>query len=153
MNRDEHLERGMNLAKVEEYEGALKLFQELPEFTEHSAATSYYALCLAIVEGKFPKAIALSLAAVKREFYNPEIYLNLGTIYMLNGKKTLAIRVFRRGLHIDGSHKELKKKILEMGVRQKPPFSFLSRKNIANKYLGRVVRGRQQGRGAARKIA
>jgi len=153
MNTGECLDRGMNLTKVEEYEGALKVFKALPEFTEHSEATSYYALCLAIVEGKFKEATSLCLAAVKREFYNPEIYLNLGTIYMLNGQKTLAIRVLRKGLHIDSSHREIKKKVLEMGVRQKPPFSFLSRKNFANKYLGRVVRGRQQGRGAARKIA
>jgi tetratricopeptide (TPR) repeat protein len=153
MKTGEYIERGLNLVKVEEYDSALKHFRELPDLTEHSTATSYYALCLAVVEEKFEEAIALCLAAVKREFYNPDIYLNLGMIYMLNSQKALAIRVFRKGLLIDDSHKEIKQKILEMGIRQKPPFSFLSRNNIANKYLGRVARGRQQGRGAARKSA
>jgi tetratricopeptide (TPR) repeat protein len=146
MERNEALDRGINLARTGEYKEALKIFEEDLRFTENPTAMSYYALCLVDVERKYEQAISLCLMAVEREFYNPDIYLNLGRVYMMNGQKAVAIRAFRKGLRIDDTHPELMEEIQEMGVRRRPPLSFLSRRNVANKLLGMLVRGWQPNR-------
>lgn len=149
MERNGALDIGINLARVGDYSEALKVFEEDLRFTEEPTAMSYYAICLVEVEKKYEQAISLCLMAVEREFYNPDIYLNLGRVYMMNGQKAVAIRAFRKGLRIDETHPELMTEIQEMGVRRRPPLSFLSRRNIANKLLGMLVRGWQPNKAAA----
>ena len=146
MEENDTLERGINIAKAGGYGEALKFFEEDLRFTENPTAMSYYALCLVEEEKKYEQAISLSLMAVEREFYNPDIYLNLGKVYIKNGQKAVAIKAFRKGLRIDGTHAGLLKEVRGMGVRRKPIIAFLSRKNLVNRVLGVAIRGLQQGK-------
>jgi len=146
MEMNDTLDRGINLAQKGVYDEALSIFEEDLRFTENPTAMSYYALCLVEEEKKYEQAISLCLMAVEREFYNPDIYLNLGKVYMKNGQKAVAIKAFRKGLQIDGTHSGLLKEVREMGVRRKPIITFLPRKNLVNRVLGVMVRGLQQGK-------
>ncbi|MEE8184881.1 MAG: hypothetical protein V3T96_00580 [Thermodesulfobacteriota bacterium] len=139
MEKDNALEEGITLAKNGEYKKALNIFEEDLQFTKNPTIMSYYAFCLAAVEKKFEQAISLCLMAIEREFFNPDIYLNLGKVYMVNGQKAIAIKAFRKGLSIDNTHPELIKEIKGMGIRRKPIISFLHRKNIVNKHLGTLA--------------
>jgi tetratricopeptide (TPR) repeat protein len=139
MEKEEALERGIILAQNGEYKEALKILEEDLRFAENPTTMSCYALCLAVVERKYEQAISLCLMAVKREFYNPDIYLNLGKVYLLNGQRVVAVKAYRKGLRIDSTHPELIEEIKEMGIRRKPIISFLPRKNFANKFLGILV--------------
>jgi len=130
------IEKGIGLAREGEYEQALKVFDQDLCFTQHPTAMSYYALCLANVEGNFDKAISLCLMAAEKEFYNPEIYMNLGRIFLLNGQKAVAVRAFRKGLKFDNSHFGIMSEMRKLGVRRKPVISFLQRTNPVNKFLG-----------------
>lgn len=130
------IEKGIGLARDGEYEKAVKVFDQDLCFTQHPTAMSYYALCLANVEGNFDKAISLCLMAAEKEFYNPEIYLNLGRIFLLNGQKAVAVRAFRKGLKFDNSHFGIMSEMRKLGVRRKPVISFLQRTNPVNKFLG-----------------
>ncbi|HBG47713.1 MAG TPA: hypothetical protein DDW94_12115 [Deltaproteobacteria bacterium] len=136
---NEVIERGIGLARAGRFDEAVKVFDQDLCFTQHPTATSYYAVSLASVEGNFDKAISLCLMAAEKEFYNPEIYLNLGRIFLLNGQKSVAVRAFRKGLKFDSDHFALLSEMKSLGLRRKPMISFLPRQNVVNRFLGILV--------------
>lgn len=138
MEMRESIEKGIYLAKNRRFEDAIKVFEEGLCFTQHSIAMSYYALCIAEVEGNYDKAVSLCLMAAQREFYHPDVYLNLGKIFLLNGKKSVAVKSFKKGLHLDKTHAELVSLIKKLGVRRKPIIPFLPRHNFVNRLLGKL---------------
>ncbi|MDO8427478.1 MAG: tetratricopeptide repeat protein [Deltaproteobacteria bacterium] len=135
----EVVEKGIGFARDEKFREALSVFDEDLCFTQHPTAMSYYAVCLANVEGNYDKAISLCLMAAEKEFYNPEIYFNLGRIFLLNGQKSVAVRAFRKGLKFDNCHLGLLKEMRRLGVRRRPVVAFLQRQNPVNRLLGRLV--------------
>lgn len=133
------IESGLEMARDGRYEEALNVFEEDLCFTQHPTATSYYAVSLANVEGNYDKAISLCLMAAEKEFYNPEIYLNLGRVFLLNGQKSVAVRAFRKGLKYDNSNMGLLVEMKRLGMRKKPVLTFLPRQNLFNRYLGKLT--------------
>ncbi len=133
------IESGMELARNGQYEEALGVFERDLCFTQNPTATSYYAVSLARVEGNYDKAISLCLMAAEKEFYNPEIYLNLGRVFLMNGQKSVAVRAFRKGLKYDNSNMRLLDEIKRLGVRRRPVLAFLPRQHVVNKYLGKLA--------------
>jgi len=142
MEFDGAVEKGMSLARTGQYAEALRIFDEELCFTQHPSAMSYYAMCLASTEGNYDKAISLCLTAAEREFYNPEIYLNLGRILLLNGQKSSAIKAFRKGLKFDDMNADILKEIKRLGVRRKPFFPFLPRESALNRFVGGILSGK-----------
>jgi tetratricopeptide (TPR) repeat protein len=130
---------GILLARDGRFEDALRVFDEDLSFAQHPTAMSFYAVCLAAVEGDYEKAISLGLLAAEKEFYNPEVYLNLGKIFLLRGQKSVAIKAFRKGLRIDDTHSALKEEIRRLGQRRRPVVPFLPRQNMLNKLLGMLA--------------
>lgn len=140
METNDLIENGIRMARQGNYGAALRLFDEDLCFTQHPAAMSYYALCLATVEGNFDKAVSLCLIAAEKEFYNPDIYLNMGRVFLLNGQKSVAVKAFRKGLKIDNTHAPLMAEMKRLGLRRRPLLSFLPRQSMVNKYLGLLAR-------------
>jgi len=69
----------------------------------------------------------------------PVLYLNLGRSYLAAGKKKDAINAFNKGLQHDKGNSDLRKELRGLGMRKKPPVSFLDRANPINKYIGMVL--------------
>jgi hypothetical protein len=61
--------------------------------------------CLATEEKTFGEGITLCNEAIQLQPENSEIYLALGHIYLLAGRRIAAVNVLRRGLHFDNSGK------------------------------------------------
>jgi tetratricopeptide (TPR) repeat protein len=139
MEVNRNVDRGIDLAKEGLYTEALKIFDENLGFTQNPVAMSYYAVSLATAEGYYDKAISLCLMAAEKEFYNPEIYLNLGRIFLLNGQKSVAFKAFRKGLRFDNSHTGIIGEVRRLGIRRRPVLSFLSRGNTVNRLLGMLI--------------
>ena len=139
MNIERVIENGLEMARDGRYKEALSIFEEDLCFTQHPTATSYYAVSLANVEGNYDKAISLCLMAAEKEFYNPEIYLNLGRVFLLNGQKAVAVRAFRKGLKYDNCNMGMLVEMKRLGLRKRPVITFLPRQNLFNRYLGRLV--------------
>lgn len=135
----EIIEKGIGLAREGFYDDAVRVFDQDLCFTQHPTAMSYYAVSLANSEGNFDKAISLCLMAAEKEFYNPEIYLNLGRIFLLNGQKSVAVRAFRKGLKLDNDNFALLSELRKLGLRRRPVLTFLPRQNPVNKFLGRLA--------------
>lgn len=128
---------------------ALKILHEaLTELPDDPSILSYYGCLLAIVEKNHEEGIRMCKDALKRaepdqkrmnKFLHAIFYLNLGRAYLAAGRKNSAIEAFAEGLTIDSTHRDLLWEIRKLGRRKDPVFSFLSRSNPINKYLGLLI--------------
>ncbi|MBI5598863.1 MAG: tetratricopeptide repeat protein [Deltaproteobacteria bacterium] len=148
------IKKAMHLARIGRFRHALALFEkDARSMTgESPSAASYHALSLAVVRKQYHEALSLSLNAAKKEFYNPDIYNNIGKICLLMGRKDRAVRAFRKGLMLDKTHHGIIRQMKRLGIRRKPPLYFLHRGHIMNRLVGgiiyalRTVKGTSRGR-------
>ena len=129
------LAAGDALAALAYFEAALRLAGQEGK-TAPPSYLSYYGLSLAYATGQIPEAVRACRRALKAEFYNTELYLNLGKIYMLEGNRSAAFRTFLSGLKVESDDPGIQREVERMGMRRRPPFPFLSRSNPVNRVLG-----------------
>ena len=113
---------------------------------------SYYGLSRAKAHGATPQVIQACETASRRDSLNPDLFLNLGRVYLLAGKTTKALAAFRRGLELAPDHRSLLAESAKVDRRSPPPLSVVSRSHPLNKMLGKLrwsLRGRvaQQSKG------
>lgn len=97
---------------------------------------SYYGLGLAQSSRPTKEAIKACETAATRDFFNPDLFLNLGKVYLLAGKYTRAMQVFEHGLKIAPRHPALRAELERVDRRAKPPFPKLSRNHFLNRWFG-----------------
>jgi len=100
---------------------------------------SYYGLVVALAQKDVPKAIKLCRAAIKHAPYEPELYLNLSRIYRESGQRMKALETLKEGLRFDADSPILLMELRRMGIRRKPPLTFLARENPLNKTIGKLT--------------
>jgi tetratricopeptide (TPR) repeat protein len=137
---EESYRRGRDLLDRGETQAALEQFRTAHSVDPtHPRYRSFYGLALALVERRFDRALELCRSAAKEEFFNPELYHNLGRVHLAFGFKAEAIRYLRRGLMIDPGNAAMLEELRALGVRRRPVLSFLPRRHPMNRLLGRVV--------------
>jgi len=99
---------------------------------------SYLGFGIARYDRRIREGITLCEHAVKREFYQPENFLNLARTYQLAGHRKKAIEAVVAGRRIDRAHRGLAQLHRELGLRRRPVLPFLSRTNPINRLLGRL---------------
>ncbi len=101
---------------------------------------SFYGLCVAFQGGKFREGLSLCRKAAEDEFYNHEIWMNLGRVEMEAGNKEKAHDAFRRGMHLAPAkqRKQFQRMLEVLGMRRRPFFSFLPRTHGLNRLIGRM---------------
>ena len=104
----------------------------------HARARSYYGVALGLVERRFEKSVELCRSAVKQEFFNPELYLNLAKVHLGFGFKAEAVRYLRRGQMIDPGNQAILTELRALGCRQRQVLAFLPRRHVLNRLLGRA---------------
>jgi tetratricopeptide (TPR) repeat protein len=137
---EEYFNAGMFLFERGKYVEATVAFKAAFEGNNKEPKyMSYYGYCL-VKTGKMPKeGIRLCELACKREFFRPELFLNLGRAYVINGNKRKAHHAYRKGLSIDRDNRDIINDLHNMGIRKKPVLPFLERKNPLNKLAGRIL--------------
>lgn len=136
---EEHYRRGMALLEAGHgHDGFEHLSRAYLSDPQSARFRSGYALALALVRGQFLGAVELARAAVRQEFYNPDLYLNLARIYIAFNCKAEAVRYLRRGLMVDPENERLRRKLEELGIRRRPAIRFLPRGHLLNRVLGRL---------------
>jgi tetratricopeptide (TPR) repeat protein len=121
-----------------EWTTALSCFEKAAGLLNIPVHNSFLALCIARERGQTNKAVALCMETLETEPDNPVLYLNLGKIYLMQGKTEEAIAVFRKGLS-QGADEQIIAELGRIGTRRPPPLSFLNRDNPLNKYLGIIL--------------
>ncbi len=136
---EEHYRRGLALLEGGHgHDGLEHLSRAYLTDPQSARFRSGYALALALVRGQFLGAVELARAAVRQEFYNPDLYLNLARIYLAFDGKQEAVRYLRRGLMVDPENERLRRKLTDLGLRRRPPIRFLPRGHLLNRMLGRI---------------
>ena len=99
---------------------------------------SYYGLSRAQAQGATAQTIQACETAARRDFFNPELLLNLGRVYLLAGKTSKALATFHRGLELSPNHKALLAEHGKIDRREMPPLTIVARSNPLNKVLGKL---------------
>jgi tetratricopeptide (TPR) repeat protein len=99
---------------------------------------SYYGLARAQAHGATPQSIQACETAARRDFFNPDLLLNLGKVYLTAGKMTKALATFQRGLELAPRHKGLLAEFAKVDRREAPPLSVVKRSHPLNKFLGKL---------------
>ncbi len=122
---------GNNLAALSTFERAHALDSTDP------VCQSYIALLIATERGQFQKGIKAIQDLVERNPAVPEVYLNLGRLYLKSGSKGQAIETVRKGLGISPIPDGMK--FLDaLGTRKRPVIPFMARGNPLNRFLGKL---------------
>jgi len=99
---------------------------------------SYYGLSRAQARGATPDTIQACETATRRDFFNPDLLLNLGRVLVLAGKTSKALATFQRGLDLAPKHKGLLAEYAKLDRREAPPLTIVSREHPLNKMLGKL---------------
>jgi tetratricopeptide (TPR) repeat protein len=99
---------------------------------------SYYGLSRAQARGATPDTIQACETATRRDFFNPDLLMNLGRVLVLAGKTSRALAAFQRGLDLAPKHPGLLAEYAKIDRREPPPLTIVSRSHPLNKLLGKL---------------
>ncbi|HET6374124.1 MAG TPA: hypothetical protein VFG76_12515 [Candidatus Polarisedimenticolia bacterium] len=99
---------------------------------------SYFGLSTALADRPTPEAIQACEVAARQDFFNPELLLNLGRVYMMAGKTTRALATLERGAVLAPKNKAIRRELKRVDRRSRPPIPWMSRNHPLNQFLGRV---------------
>ncbi len=138
---EEHFRRGEAALEAAQMAEALENFRAAHRLHPTSARfRSYCGLAIGLAERRFDKALELCRSAAKEEFFNPDLYHNLARVHLAFGFKSEAIRYLRRALMIAPDHELTLGDLRRLGVRHRPALAFLRRRNLVNRWVGRLRR-------------
>ncbi len=143
-NAEDFFEQALKLIKAGKSREAFELLKKLVEnapssiYEIEARYLSYYGYLTGMVAHNYQRGIELCNEAIKREFFHPDFYLNLGRLHLAINNKGMAVKTFYKGLRIDRTNKGLIEEIKKLGVRKKPIFSFLGREHPVNKLVGKI---------------
>ncbi|HEX9022352.1 MAG TPA: tetratricopeptide repeat protein [Geobacteraceae bacterium] len=135
---EELFEKGVRLAESGNWLAALACFEKIVLPDGNPTALSYFAVCIARERGQFNRAEGCCREAIDHEPENTVHYLNLGRVFLVQGRKMEAIRLFREGL-AHGMDSRIIDELNRLGTRRKPVIAFLRRDNPINKCLGIIL--------------
>ena len=99
---------------------------------------SYLGLALTCMNGRSEEGQKLCEQAIKREFFDPDLYCNLGIVYLRNRQKARAFEAFQKGLNLKPGHARIREELDRYDRRSEPVFTFLPRTHPVNRLAGRL---------------
>ena len=142
-SQNELANRGIELCRQGDWQRGLELLGMVADQKDPGAELpgryyTYLGYGIARYERRVREGLALCEHGVKREFYQPENYLNLARTYLLANQRRKAIEAVVAGRQVDRRHPGLARLHKELGIRRPPFFSFLSRDHFLNRLFGRL---------------
>lgn len=133
----EQMADGIDEAKRGNTRLALKLLKGSVDAPYLPEAKAWYGYCLARERNEFRQGISLCNEARQNKPRSSDIYLALGRIYLLAGKRNSTIRALHKGLQLD-NNREIYRLLDSIGIRKPPVFRFLDRDSMVNVTSGRL---------------
>lgn len=131
------LARGRALLGQGEAEAAVQCLRPIfDEDRAHAQVRSFYGLAIGLARGRYHEALDLCSSAVKQEFFNPDLYINVARLNLAFGFKAEALRYLRRAKMIDPANPSIEGLFAELGFRSDPVLRFLPRRHLLNRWLG-----------------
>lgn len=142
------IQEAISWTRSEQYEDAITVFEDflstlssegdLQDKRFAASAFSYYGLCVAMVRRKYADAVKYCNVSVKANFMDPEHRINLALVYLERDDRKNAVKNLEAGLRLQPSNKRINKIFREIGRRKALMFSFLSRTNPLNVWIGKL---------------
>ena len=127
------------------YKESIALFQQAIDLERQEGSknpkmkfVSYLGLALTVSQGRSDEGLKLCEQAVKREFFDPDLYCNLGMVYLRHRMKSPAFEAFQKGLNLKPGHKRILEELEKYDHRSEPVFRFLPRDHPLNRLAGRL---------------
>jgi len=136
---------GLQLLERRNFKDSIALFQQAIDLERQEGVksprmkfVSYLGLALTLAQGRSDDAIRLCEQAVKREFFDPDLFCNLGIVYLRNRQRGRAFDAFQRGLTLKPGHRRIREELDRYDRRSDPVLGFLPRQHPLNRLAGRV---------------
>jgi len=136
---------GVQALERRNFKESISLFKQAIDLERQEGAKnpkmkfiSYLGLALTLSQGKSEEGLKLCEQAVKREFFDPDLYCNLGIVYLRQRMKAPAFEAFQKGLNLKPGHMRILDELEKYDHRSEPFFTFLPRGHLLNRMAGRL---------------
>ena len=99
---------------------------------------SYLGLAFNLGQGRSEEGLKMCEEAAKRDFFDADLFCNLGIVYLRCRQRGPAFKAFDRGLKLRPKHRRILEELDRYDRRSHPVFSFLARDNPFNVMAGRM---------------
>jgi Flp pilus assembly protein TadD len=159
LSAENYFKKGLSAIVEQSFADAALMFRRALELDRQRAKRqpdmrylSYYGYSLA--KGKMSKAstsaaIQACRTAVSRQRQDPVLFLNLGRVYVIAGKVSLAADAFERALALAPDDPTIRAELARVDRRSRPVIRILPRNHSVNVWLGRLRAGRTRRRTGA----
>lgn len=139
----EAFEKGLEALKAKDYKAAERGFSvALKSIDEHhelyNKVASYLGLAQVLTSDR--NGLLLCRDAASSEVLEGDVFLNLACAEWHSDNRKRAVDAIIRGRKIDGDHDQLVKACMLLDSRRRSIFSFLPRKHVLNRVVGRLMR-------------
>jgi len=138
MNEQQRRESALHEARSGSSLMALTALEELVQQSNHPRLLAWLGFCLAKEKRDFSRAQVLCSSALNTAPDDSDLYLALGRVYRLTGRRYQAMMTLRKGLKM-GRNELIVAELTAMGLRKDPVFGFLDRDHRLNVLAGRIM--------------
>ena len=130
---------GSGLKAMAFFEAALTL--DVKENNDEGQARyrSYLGLCFVLRDQDLEKGLSLCRQAAEEEFFNPQMWLNLGRAEMKAGHRWRAHKALVRARRLAPENPDIVRELQRLGMRRAPFFTFLPRDHWINIWMGKFT--------------
>ena len=127
-------------AMAEEPAAAHALFEKAHRRNTNDArAMSYYGLTLVLVEHDRQRGLRFCEEAARRGPPETELLTNLARALVQTRNKHQAVKALERAQALRPDDPRVGEAFIELGIRRRPPISFLPRSFFLNKWIGKLT--------------
>jgi len=144
-NHAEAYKRGLACLERKTYQEAASYFQAAIDLertvTQKSANMRYLSflgLSLNLAQVRSDEGLLMCEQAAKRDFFDAEIFCNLGIVYLRHRQRGPAFQAFKQGLVLRPRHRRIMDEMDRYDRRSTPVFGFLRRDHPMNVLAGRI---------------
>jgi tetratricopeptide (TPR) repeat protein len=138
MDEQQRIEAAIEEARSGSALIALVELEDLVRQGNRPQVMGWLGYCLARQKKDFSRALVLCTSALDAQPDNADLYLALGRVYHLAGRRYQALSTLRKGLKM-GRNELIAEELILMGMRKGPVFRFLDRNHQINVMAGRVM--------------
>lgn len=139
-------QRGLEALEQKQYQQAISLFQSAIEQDRQEGTgggpkmrhLSYLGLALNLSQGRSEEGLKLCEQAARRDFFDADVFCNLGIAYLRNRQKKPAFNAFRKGLALKPKHRRIMEELGRVERRESPVLKVLPRGHSLNVFLGKL---------------
>jgi len=141
---EELFQRALDSLESKQYQQCVGLIQAAMEMEKQEGNPnprmkylSYMGLALTLSQGRSDEGQKMCEQAASREFYDADLFCNLGIVSLRNRRKKKAFEAFRKGLTLKPKHERILEELSRHERREPPVFTALPRDHPLNVMAGK----------------